>query len=50
MILTLSKVLFKLVNRLIKKELEKQGKDPNKRHDYRNWDEIRAWSRNLTNQ
>ncbi|WP_048190993.1 flavodoxin domain-containing protein [Methanobacterium sp. SMA-27] len=41
-------LIFKLVNRSIKKELEKQGKDPNKKHDYRNWDEIRAWTRNLT--
>ena len=41
-------LIFKLVNRSIKKELEKQGKNPNKRYDYRNWDEIRAWARNLT--
>ncbi len=41
-------LIFKLVNRSIKKELEKQGKDPNKRYDYRNWDEIRAWAKKLT--
>jgi len=41
-------LMYKLANKfMIKKELEKQGKDTNKRHDYRNWDEIRDWSRNL---
>jgi len=34
-------------NFMIKKELETQGKDTTKRHDYRNWDEIRAWSHDL---
>jgi menaquinone-dependent protoporphyrinogen oxidase len=42
-------LIFKVVNRSIKKELEKQDKDPSKRWDYRNWDEIRAWAKNLTN-
>lgn len=32
---------------IIKKELEKQGIDTSKRLDYRNWDEIHAWARNL---
>lgn len=32
---------------IIKKELEKQGIDTSKRLDYRNWDEIRAWARDL---
>jgi menaquinone-dependent protoporphyrinogen oxidase len=41
-------LMFKFVNRFIKKEMEKEGKDPNQRVDYRNWDEIRAWSKNLT--
>ena len=41
-------LIFKVVNRSIKKELEKQGKDPSKRLDYRNWDEIRAWTKSLT--
>ena len=37
----------KFVNRFIKKEMEKQGKDTSQRVDYRNWDEIRAWTKNL---
>jgi len=41
-------LLFKLTNRSIKKELEKQGIDTSKRHDYRDWDAIRAWARGLT--
>lgn len=42
-------LMYKLANKfMVKKELEKQGKDTNKRHDYRNWDEIRAWARDLT--
>jgi menaquinone-dependent protoporphyrinogen oxidase len=41
-------LMFKFVNRFIKKENEKEGKDPNQRIDYRNWDEIRTWSKNLT--
>ncbi len=41
-------LLFKMAHKfMIKKELEKQGKDITKRHDYRDWDEIRAWARNL---
>lgn len=41
-------LLFKVANKfIIEKELEKQGKDISKRHDYRNWDEIRAWARGL---
>lgn len=32
---------------MIKKELDKQGIDTSKRLDYRNWDEIRAWARDL---
>lgn len=40
-------LLFKFTNRFIKKELEKQGIDINVRHDYRNWDEIRTWARDL---
>jgi menaquinone-dependent protoporphyrinogen oxidase len=40
-------LLYKVTTRFIKKELEKQGKDTSKRHDYRNWDEIRAWTRDL---
>lgn len=40
-------LIFKVINRSIKKEIEKQGKDPSKRFDYRNWDEIRTWTKNL---
>jgi menaquinone-dependent protoporphyrinogen oxidase len=40
-------VMFKLVNRSIRKNLEKEGIDTSKRQDYRDWDEIRAWARNL---
>jgi menaquinone-dependent protoporphyrinogen oxidase len=40
-------LLFKLTNRFIKKEMEKQGIDNNKLHDYRDWEEIRAWARGL---
>lgn len=40
-------LLYKMTMRSIKKELEKQGKDTSKPLDYRNWDEIRAWARNL---
>ncbi len=32
---------------MIKKELDKQGIDTSKRLDYRNWDEIRVWARDL---
>lgn len=43
-------LLYKMANKfMIQKELEKQGKDITKRHDYRNWDEIRNWTRNLAN-
>ena len=43
-------LMYKLAtNFLIKKELEKQGIDTTKRHDYRDWDEIRAWALNLAN-
>jgi menaquinone-dependent protoporphyrinogen oxidase len=40
-------LMFKFINRFIRKELEKEGKDPTQRIDYRNWDEIRTWSKNL---
>ena len=39
-------LMIKFVNRL-KKEMEKQGKDTSQRVDYRDWDEIRAWTKNL---
>ena len=40
-------MMFKFVNIFIKKEMEKQGKDTSQRVDYRDWDEIRAWTKNL---
>ena len=41
-------ILYEVTTRFkIKKELEKQGKDTDKYHDYRNWDEIRAWAHDL---
>jgi menaquinone-dependent protoporphyrinogen oxidase len=40
-------LMSKFVNRFIKKELENQGKDTSQRIDYRNWDEIRVWTKNL---
>ncbi|MGZ7136492.1 MAG: flavodoxin domain-containing protein [Methanobacterium sp.] len=41
-------LMFKMANKfIIEKELKKQGKDINKRHDYRDWDEIKAWARKL---
>lgn len=43
-------LLFKLTSRFIKKELEDKGLDPNIRHDYRDWDEIRSWARGLANK
>ncbi|WP_414469106.1 flavodoxin domain-containing protein [Methanobacterium sp. ACI-7] len=40
-------LLHKMTLRSIKKELEKQGKDITKYHDYRDWDKIGAWARSL---
>ncbi len=40
-------LMIKFVNRFIKKEMEKQGKDTSQKVDYRDWDEIRAWTKNL---
>jgi menaquinone-dependent protoporphyrinogen oxidase len=40
--------LYNVTMKSIKKDLGKQGIDTSKRHDYRNWDEIRAWAKNLT--
>ena len=40
-------LMIKFVNRFIKKEMEKQGKDTSQRVDYRDWDEIREWTKNL---
>jgi len=40
-------MMIKFVNRFIKKEMEKQGIDTSQRVDYRDWNEIRAWTKNL---
>jgi menaquinone-dependent protoporphyrinogen oxidase len=40
-------LMFKIVNRSVRKNLEKQGIDPSKRRDYRDWDGIRTWARGL---
>lgn len=40
-------MMYKFTMRFIKKDLEKKGIDTSKRLDYRDWDEIRAWARNL---
>jgi menaquinone-dependent protoporphyrinogen oxidase len=42
-------LLYKLTSRFMKKELEEKGLDPNKRHDYRDWDKIKSWARGLAN-
>ena len=39
--------MIRFINRFIKKEMEKQGKDTSQRMDYRDWDEIRSWTKNL---
>jgi menaquinone-dependent protoporphyrinogen oxidase len=43
-----SGLMFKLVNRFVKKEMEDKGEDTSQKIDYRDWDEIRAWTKNLT--
>ena len=40
-------IVFNFTNRFIKKDLEKKGLDTTKRHDYRDWEDIRAWARGL---
>jgi menaquinone-dependent protoporphyrinogen oxidase len=40
-------LMYKFTQRFIKEELEKQGYDASKCHDFRDWDEIRAWARDL---
>lgn len=42
-------IVFNLTNRFIKKDLKKKGLDTTKRHDYRDWEGIRTWARNLAN-
>lgn len=43
-------LMFKIVNMTIKKKLEKKGIDASGKIDYRNWDEIRSWSKNLVSK
>jgi menaquinone-dependent protoporphyrinogen oxidase len=40
-------IIFNMTQKFIKKDLKKKGLDINQRIDYRNWDEIREWARNL---
>lgn len=40
-------LMYKLTLRFLKKEVEEMGKDPNKVWDFRNWEEIRAWAKDL---
>ncbi|BDZ70470.1 flavodoxin domain-containing protein [Methanobacterium petrolearium] len=40
-------LMYNFSMRFVKKEMEKNGLDPNKRHDYRDWDDIRSWARGL---
>ena len=43
-------LMYKLATKfIIKKGLDKQGIDTSKRLDYRDWDKIRAWARDLAN-
>lgn len=43
-------LMYKLTERFIKKDLEEQGIDTSKRHDYRDWDGIRGWARGLADR
>jgi len=40
-------MMYKMTMKFWKKDLEEKGFDTCKRHDFRNWDEIRTWARNL---
>jgi len=39
--------MYNFYMRFVKQEMEEKGIDPTKRHDYRDWDEIRSWARGL---
>lgn len=43
-------LLFKMVKRSIKKDMIKQGLDPNQKQDYRDWDKIKKWTLSLLNE
>jgi len=40
-------LMYKMTLKFWKKDLEEKGFDTNKSHDFRDWEEIRAWARNL---
>ena len=39
--------MYKMTMKFWKKDLEEKGIDTSKPYDFRDWDEIRAWARNL---
>lgn len=40
-------MMYKMTMKFWKKDLEDKGFDTSKPHDFRDWDEIRRWARNL---
>ncbi len=40
-------MMYNFTMRFMKKDMEEKGIDTSKRHDYRDWDGIRAWARGL---
>ncbi len=40
-------MMYKMTMKFWKKDLEDKGFDTSKSHDFRDWDEIRDWARNL---
>ncbi|MDO5836006.1 MAG: flavodoxin domain-containing protein [Methanobacterium sp.] len=40
-------LVFNFTQRFIKKDLKEKGLNPDKRHDYRDWDGIRSWAHDL---
>jgi menaquinone-dependent protoporphyrinogen oxidase len=41
-------LMYKMTTGFIRKDLEKKGMDTSKRIDLRNWEEIHAWARGLS--
>jgi menaquinone-dependent protoporphyrinogen oxidase len=41
-------MMYKMTMKFWKKDLEEKGLDTSKPNDFRDWDEIRDWARNLT--